>query len=87
MQSWGEMEANRWYGHKPYGPIVPHSPVDTYRCFNEDCSGDYIQTWEFRPDDRDLDESAILCPACGHEGELIFRRWLSEDSNTGKSHQ
>lgn len=52
----------------------PHSPVDSYRCENEDCPSAY-EIWQFRPDDYDLDEGAVLCPACGEEGVLFFRRF------------
>jgi hypothetical protein len=48
-----------------------HSPVDRYRCENEDCEAEAV--WEFRPDDYELDESVVNCPACGQEGELFFR--------------
>lgn len=49
-----------------------HSPIDRYRCVSEECPSGY-SVWEFRPDDYDLDESAVVCPACGAEGELFFR--------------
>jgi hypothetical protein len=55
------------------GPNSPsHSPIDRYRCDNEDCPEDFSE-WEFRPDDYDLDESVTNCPACGAEGELVHR--------------
>lgn len=61
------------------GPLSPaHSPVDRYRCENDDCDAAY-SVWEFRPDDYDLDESAVCCPACGEEGELFFRWFRGGD--------
>lgn len=50
----------------------PHSPIDRYRCVNEECPAPY-SVWEFEPDNYDLDHSAVRCPACGAEGELFYR--------------
>jgi hypothetical protein len=61
-----------WSGIESGPNSPPHSPIDRYRCENEDCTLVYSE-WEFRPDDHDLDESAVLCPACGVEGEMYFR--------------
>lgn len=58
----------------------PHSPVDRYRCTSEDCPEPY-SVWEFLPDDPDLDETAVGCPACGAEGELFFR-WFRGGSRS-----
>lgn len=66
--------ADRWNRYLDSGGPTAHSPVDSYRCENPECPSGY-EVWEFRPDDQDLDETAVLCPACGEEGEMFFRRF------------
>lgn len=55
-----------------------HSPVDRYRCENEECDEMY-SVWEFRPDDYSLDETAVGCPSCGEECVLFFRWFRGGD--------
>ena len=68
-----DAHANGWPTVEIGGPVA-HSPVDSYRCENPECPSGY-EVWQFRPDDYDLDETAVLCPACGEPGEMFFRRF------------
>jgi hypothetical protein len=71
-----EAENKRLRGWPEIDIPTAGSPIDTYRCENQDCPSAY-EIWQFRPDDYDLDETAVNCPACGVEGEMFFRQFRS----------